>query len=252
LKTNNEKKMQTEDISYPMRLSKFLANAGVASRRKAEELIATGRIKVNGDVVLEQGVKVLETDEVKFGAKKITLTLDKTYIMLNKPVGYVCTSADPYAEHTVYELIQLPNKRLFTVGRLDANSEGLLLLTDDGKFAEKIAHPRYGIQKKYLVVTAKPLSDEAITKMKKRVYDDGEILRADAILKLKRKCEYVFIMSEGKKREIRRLIGNSGGKIRLLRRTTVGGLTLGSLPKGAWRNLTETDMKAIFKKNKEV
>ena len=248
MKNNKNKKSVSEEITYPMRLSKYLANAGIASRRKAEELIATGRIKVNGNVVLEQGVKVLETDEVKFGAKVVTLKLDKTYIMMNKPVGYVCTTSDPYAEHTVYELIQLPNKRLFTVGRLDANSEGLLLLTDDGKFAEKIAHPRYGLQKKYLVVTAKPLSDEAIAKMKKRVYDDGEILKADAILKLKRKCEYVFVMSEGKKREIRRLIGNVGGKIRLLRRTSIGGLTLGNLPRGAWRELTDADINAIFNK----
>ena len=248
MKNNKNKKIVTEEVTFPMRLSKYLANAGVASRRKAEELIATGRIKVNGDVVLEQGIKVQETDEVKFGAKIVTLKLDKTYIMLNKPVGYVCTTYDPYAEHTVYELIQMPNKRLFTVGRLDANSEGLLLLTDDGKFAEKIAHPRYGLQKKYLVVTAKPLSDEAIAKMKKRVYDDGEILKADAILKLKRKCEYVFVMSEGKKREIRRLIGNAGGKIRLLRRTNIGGLALGSLPRGAWRTLTDADIRAIFNK----
>ena len=248
MKNNKNKKIVTEEVTFPMRLSKYLANAGVASRRKAEELIATGRIKVNGEVVLEQGVKVQETDEVKFGAKVVTLKLEKTYIMLNKPVGYVCTTSDPYAEHTVYELINLPNKRLFTVGRLDANSEGLLLLTDDGKFAEKIAHPRYGLQKKYLVVTAKPLSDEAIAKMKKRVYDDGEILKADAILKLKRKCEYVFVMSEGKKREIRRLIGNVGGKIRLLRRTNIGGLSLGSLPRGAWRELNDADIRVIFNK----
>lgn len=250
-KKNNRKTIRTTPAinEFPMRLSKFLAKAGIASRRKAEELITEGRIKVNGKQVLEQGVKVNEDDTVIFNGKKATLNKDKCYIMLNKPPGFVCTNSDPYAEKTIYDLVQIPGRRLFSVGRLDANSEGLLIITDDGDFAEKIMHPRFEIKKKYLVVTASPLPDNAEKKILKGVYNDKEILRAESVSRLKRKCEYIFIMKEGKKREIRRIISSLDGKVKLLRRLSIGSLQLGSLPKGSWKYLSSADIKKIFEDN---
>jgi pseudouridine synthase len=236
---------------FPMRVSKFLAGAGVASRRKAEELITEGRIKVNGKQVLEQGTKINEEDDVTFDGKKVTLNKDKCYIMLNKPPGFVCTNSDPYADKTVYDLVNVPGRRLFSVGRLDANSEGLLIITDDGNLAEKIMHPRFEVKKKYLVVTASPLPENAEKKILKGIYNDGEILRAESVLRLKRKCEYIFTMKEGKKREIRRIISSLDGKVKILRRLAIGSLQLGTLPKGSWKYLTPADIKKIFENKKK-
>ena len=242
-KRNNS---NTDETLFPMRLSKYLAQAGVASRRKAEDLIARGLVKVNGEVILEQGSKVLEEDQVLFNARKVQINLNKCYVMMNKPAGFVCTASDPFAEKTIFDLINIPGKRLFSIGRLDADSEGLLLLTDDGDFAEKLMHPRFGVKKRYLVVTSVPLPKDAEKKILKGVYSDGEVLRVESVTKLKRKCEYIFVLKEGKKREIRRIIASFGGKVKLLRRLSIGSLALGSLPKGSWKYISQDKLKSFF------
>ena len=234
-----------KQFDFPMRLARFLALAGVASRRKSETLISTGDISVNGNRSLEPGYKVTVDDVVKYKGRHLKLLL-RCYIMLNKPVGYLCSASDPHAEKIIFDLIDLPGKRLFSVGRLDLNSEGLLILTDDGDYAEKLTHPRYGILKKYLVKTEVPLSRKDIELMQRGIKDDNEFLKTEKIVR-KSGNEYIFTLAEGKKREIRRLIGAVSNQVRMLKRISIGNLKLGSLPVGKWRFLTKDEIVATMK-----
>lgn len=233
-------------FEFPMRLVRFMALAGVASRRKSEELIADGRVTVNGKLISQPGFKVTAEDEVVFNGRQQSLE-ERSYIMLNKPVGYLCSASDPHADLTIFDLINLPGKRLFSIGRLDLNSEGLLIITDDGDYAEKLTHPKYGIRKKYLVKIDNTLSQQEIKKLEQGLEDEGEILRAEKIIHQKAN-EYIFILTEGKKREIRRLVAAVAGKVLLLRRIAVGDLKLGDLPLGQWRYLTPEEINFTLRK----
>jgi pseudouridine synthase len=236
---------QMKPIAFPIRLVRFLALAGIASRRKSEALITAGKVSVNGNIVTEPAFKVDSSDRIKYQKKLLTLA-ERSYVMLNKPRGYLCSAFDPHAEKTVFDLIDLPGKRLFTVGRLDLNSEGLLLLTDDGDYTEKITHPRYGILKKYLVKTDIPFSRKNIELMQNGIENEGEFLRTEKVVK-KSGNEYFFTMSEGKKREIRRLVNAVAVKVKALRRLSIGKLNLGKLPTGKWRFLTEQEIADSLK-----
>ena len=228
-----------------MRLVRFLALAGVASRRKSEVLIAAGDVTVNGNIADKAGFKVSETDIIEYRGER--LKLDKRcYIMLNKPVGYLCSASDPHADKIIFDLVSLPGKRLFSVGRLDLNSEGLLILTDDGDYSEKLTHPRYGILKKYLVETDFPLSRKGIELILDGIKDEGELLKAEKVVR-KSGNEYFFTMAEGKKREIRRLVTALSVRAIRLRRISIGKLSLGKLPEGEWRFLTEQEIADSLK-----
>jgi 23S rRNA pseudouridine2605 synthase len=230
-----------------MRLDRFLSQDGVASRRESAEIVKAGRVRVNGSYVHEPGRRILEGDTVLLGSKKVTLQR-RYYIMLNKPVGYYSTASDPHADLLVLDLVKIPEPgvRLFTAGRLDRDSEGLIILTNDGDYAAKLTHPRYGILKKYKVSTERPIRDEALERIRKGVYSEGEFIKA-ADIKCINRYSYIFTMAEGKKREVRRLVASTGAKINRLKRIAIGGLNLGPLPSGEWRFLAANDIKGSLK-----
>lgn len=238
---------KNKNDSGPMRLDRYLSQAGVASRREAAEIVKSGRVRVNGSYVLEPGRRVEEGDTVLVGSKKIELQR-RYYIMLNKPVGYYSTASDPHADLLVLDLVKIPEPgvRLFTAGRLDKDSEGLIILTNDGDYAAKLTHPRYGILKRYKVSTERPIRDEAMERIRRGIYSEGEMIKAVDI-KCVNRYSYIFTMAEGKKREVRRLVASAGAKINRLKRIAIGGLNIGSLPSGEWRFLTANDIKASLK-----
>lgn len=238
---------KNKNDSGPMRLDRYLSQAGVASRRESAEIVKSGRVRVNGSYVLEPGRRIEEGDTVLVGSKKIELQR-RYYIMLNKPVGYYSTASDPHADLLVLDLVKIPEPgvRLFTAGRLDKDSEGLIILTNDGDYAAKLTHPRYGILKRYKVSTERPIRDEAMERIRRGIYSEGEMIKAVDI-KCVNRYSYIFTMAEGKKREVRRLVASAGAKINRLKRIAIGGLNIGSLPSGEWRFLTANDIKASLK-----
>ncbi len=237
----------TSNAEIGTRLSKFLSNAGLASRRKADDMIRDGMICINGEIVNDAWRKVKKGDKVQVNGKEVRGRTAKTYIMLNKPSGVVCTCSDPNADIKVTDIVKIRGVRLFPVGRLDKDSDGLIFLTDDGDFANMLTHPRYEMPKTYIVRTSIPLPEESIRALLRGVRDEGEMLKAENII---RKAEnvYVFIMKEGKKREIRRLVRRAGADIKRLRRTAVGEVQLDKrLPVGKWRHLLEKEIASLLK-----
>ena len=224
--------MQMETV----RLVKFLSSCGVLSRRAAGDAVLAGRVAVNGTVTLNPGLQVTGNDAVTLDGHPVSQESRKYYIMLNKPRGYTCSADDRYAEHLALELIDLP-VRLFSAGRLDRESEGLILFSNDGDFIERLTHPRHAVRKRYVVTVSKPFTDADIRRLTSGIMDDGDRLAAIAVRKLDEK-RYMFTLGEGKKREIRRMVAALGAKTLRLKRIAVGNLTLGPLPAGKWRELT--------------
>lgn len=226
-----------------MRLVKFLAAAGIASRRKAADLVAAGDILVNGKPPLGPGDPISSRDEVRCRGRVVTLN-PLYYIMINKPRGYTCTNEDAHAEKKVFELIDLPGSpKLFSAGRLDRESEGLLIITNDGDYGMRLTHPRHEVLKTYLVRTVGPIAAAELGRIRRGIVDEGEELRPRRIDELS-PGYYRFILNEGKKREIRRLIRAAGGRTLELKRVRIGGLELGGLPPGKWRHLTPEEIAA--------
>lgn len=237
---NKELKVDGEN-EFPMRLQRFLSLAGVSSRREAETIIAAGRVTVNGVAITTTGVKVTESDQVECDGRPVTMGR-RCYVMLNKPRGFVCTADDPHAEMKAVDLVDLPGIRLYSIGRLDKDSEGLLLLTNDGDYAARITHPRYRVCKVYEVKTASALSLRQLRWLRSGIQDDGETLRAERIDELA-PGKYRFVLNEGKKREIRRMIAAVGEQTAELKRIAVGKLELGQLSSGCWRELTTAEIQ---------
>ena len=233
-----------------MRIAKYLSHAGVDARRKCEELIKEGKVTVNNQIITDLSFQVSPKDTVLLNGKKIKKTV-KTYIMLNKPVGYICSVSDPYNQKTIYDLIKLKtNQRLFSAGRLDVNSEGLIIITNDGEYAEKLTHPKHQTEKKYKVKIDSPLSEKDITLIKKGIYDKGEFLKPKSIRATKRN-EYLVTMTEGKKREVRRIFAAVFKKVYRLKRVSIGNLKLTGIPIGKWRHMTEDEIKLSLSKDEK-
>jgi 23S rRNA pseudouridine2605 synthase len=232
-----------------MRLSKIMSGAGVASRRDSEELIRAGRVKIDGKIVREPGIKVKQGQKITLNGREIRDTHKKIYVMLNKPRGVVCTCADRYAEVKVTDIVKVGGVRLFPAGRLDKDSEGLILLTNDGDFANKITHPRYGLTKTYKVWTDKKILTDQIFRLIKGVCDEGEFIRAEKIIGLSDNL-YIFTMKEGRKREVRRLVRQACANIKRLQRTAIGNLSLDKrLSAGGWRLLTEKEKDSLLEES---
>jgi len=234
-----------------MRLQKFLANAGIASRRKCEEHIANGRGEVNGQTVREPGFLVDPSkDSVKYMGKAVKLSAKRIYIMLNKPAGCVSTCADERGRETVMRYVSDIKERLYPIGRLDFTSEGLLLMTNDGELANRLMHPRHRVQKKYLAVTDGMIENGDIEKLSTGVMIDG-YKTAPAIFKILEatpaRSEVLCIISEGKNRQIRRMFEAIGKNVIYLKRVAVGDLKLGNLKKGKYRNLTDEEINQLKK-----
>lgn len=228
------------------RLSKTLAAAGVASRRACESLIFDGHVKVNGSVVLIPQTPVDDRDQILVDDKPISKKEAKVYYILNKPAGYICSAKRTPSSKIVLDLFEGETKRLFTIGRLDKDTEGLLLVTNDGHFANKVMHPSSNITKEYLVKTDQDLTAEHLMAISNGTLVEGVFVKPVRVTKV-RKGTVKVVISEGKKREVRLLLQAAGLKIDSLTRIRIGGLQLGVLPLGAWREMTENEKNAIFK-----
>ncbi len=231
-----------------MRLNKFLSNSGVASRRKSDELISQGKVFVNGKVVSELGLQINEKkDKVMVEGKQIKLPSSFVYIKLNKPKGYACTAHDEKGRKTIYELIDT-DERLFSIGRLDYDTEGLILLTNDGDFANKVAHPKYAIEKEYRVTIEGQIKESELAVLRKGVVVDGERMPSAKVEFLSEDDKFTklsVVIDEGQNRQIRRMFEAIGKSIRLLKRVRIGQVRLGGLKRGDYRDLTEDELNSL-------
>jgi len=232
-----------------VRLQKFLADAGVASRRASEAIIQGGRVAVNGRIVAELGVKIdPHEDRVAVDGQAIK-PKRKLYVAVNKPRGYLCTRHDPVRRRTVADLLPKEWRHLYSVGRLDNDSEGLIFLTNDGQFSLRVTHPRYGTRKTYRVTVEGRVEPKNLEQLTAGVVDEGEHLRADKarLVSANNTRSVVELeLTEGKNREVRRLFAARGLRISLLQRTRIGPVRLGELPAGKWRTLTEPEIKSLL------
>ena len=233
-----------------MRLQKYMAMCGVAARRKCEEIIASGRVSVNGQIITEMGTQVEEEDVVLVDGVRITPEEEKRYILYHKPAGEVTTVSDEKGRETVMDRFRDFPVRIYPVGRLDYDSEGLLLLTNDGELAQRLTHPSCEVDKVYLArVTGNP-SNEAIDRMRRGVYMEGDerrtypaevrVIRDEALF-----SDILVTIHEGRNRQVRRMFDAVGHKVLLLRRVRFGTLELGALRRGEWRELTSEEIKAL-------
>ena len=231
-----------------MRLQKFLAKAGVASRRRCEELIDQGRVFVNGEMVTRQGITVFATDRVELDGKVVTCPQEEShvYILLNKPQGYVTTVEDRHAEKTVMDLVP-DDKRIFPVGRLDMNTEGLIFLTDDGDFANFITHPRYGCTKEYFARCRSAVTPEDVDRIRQGVdIGDGIVTSPCEVVAVgKSGNDFIVRIKEGRKRQVRRMFEAVGTRVQYLRRRAIGPIRDEELPIGRWRYLTNEELEAL-------
>ena len=229
------------------RLNKVLAHAGIGSRRQCDELIAAGRVSVDGQPVRELGAKVEPTRDIRVDDQPIR-TEARVYWMVNKPRGFLCTNHDPAGRPLATDLVPKVHERVYTVGRLDEDSEGLLLLTNDGDLANRLMHPRFGVEKTYLVQVAGTPSHEDIGKLLRGVWlSDGHV-RARRVKKLRKQGESTWLeiaLSEGKNREIRRMLAKLGHKVMGLKRLAIGPVRLGHLKTGKARRLAANELTAL-------
>jgi 23S rRNA pseudouridine2605 synthase len=232
-----------------VRLQKFLADAGVASRRASEQIILEGRVAVNGQTVLALGTKIDPTQDRVVVDGKAAKARRKLYLALHKPVGYICSRRDPEQRQTLADLLPKEWGHLYPVGRLDCRSEGLIFLTNDGEFCLRITHPRYGVRKKYRVTVEGRVNSDAIGRMCRGIISEGEKLKAEKarILSGSNSRSLVEVeLAEGKNHEVRRLFESQGLVVARLQRIQIGPIKLGELPAGKWRTLTEPEIKSLL------
>ena len=233
----------------PIRLQKFISQCGIASRRKAEEMILNGSVKVNGKTAV-LGDKVTAEDKVFLKGKRIVMPKTKfRYIMLNKPRGFITTMNDDRGRKCVAQLVSNVGERVYPIGRLDKDSEGMLVFTNDGEFANKVMHPRNGVYKIYRVTVRPTIDEEQLIKLETGVEIDG-IKTAPAIVHVIHKEQgrvvLEMILHEGKNREIRKMCEAVGLEVARLKRTQIGGVKMGMLKQGDWRDLTENEVKKLL------
>ncbi len=240
--------------SYPLirgfmgknRLSKVMASAGVASRRACEELIFAGKVQVNEEIVLLPQTQVdIDIDKIVVNGKSISQAESKVYYILNKPRGYVCTTKRFPDTKTILDLFEGESNRLFTVGRLDKDTEGLLIVTNDGHFANRVIHPSSNIIKEYVAKTDQEISHEHLIAIGNGAQVEGIFVKPKSVTKIRRGNLKIAI-TEGKKREVRVLLEAAGLNVLELTRIRIGNLNLGNLPVGSWRMLSPKEMELIF------
>jgi 23S rRNA pseudouridine2605 synthase len=234
-----------------IRLQKILAQAGVASRRGAEKLIAEGRVTVNGDTVREMGTKAdLAADDIRVDGRRIKAAERLRYILLNKPAGFVTTRSDPQRRRTVIELLGGVREYVYPVGRLDYDTEGLLLLTNDGDLAAALTHPRHGVERTYEARVAGMPDQDAIDRLRKGIPLDGKrTLPADVVLLNRSGREGLLLITirEGRNRQVRRMCEAVGHPVDKLKRVKIGPLSDRMLRRGEWRDLTPAEVKSLKK-----
>ena len=235
-----------------VRLQKFLAEAGIASRRKCEELILQGKVKVNNQIVTELGVKVNpEKDIVKFEDKEVKPTSKMVYILLNKPIGYVTTADDQFGRDTVLDLVKV-KERIVPVGRLDMYTSGALILTNDGDFVYKVTHPKHEIEKTYTVTVKGIIKNEEVEQLRKGVKIDDYITKPAKVKILKTDIEknisrLEIVIHEGKNRQVRKMCESVGRKVLALHRSKIGKIGVKDIELGKWRYLKDREIQELLK-----
>lgn len=245
--TKTEKPGSIREEIAPIRLNRFIANSGVCSRREADDLIKDGLITVNGQKVTDMGIKVTVRDDVRYKNKRLT-SEKKVYILLNKPKDYVTTVEDPHAEHTVIELIgDACSERVYPVGRLDKDTTGVLLLTNDGELTGKLTHPKYKRKKIYHVFLDKPVVKNDLFRLSEGIELDGINVAADAVSYAdpEDKSQIGIELHSGQNRVIRRMFESMGYKVKKLDRVYFAGLTKKNLKRGKWRFLTDKEVSML-------
>ena len=241
--------MEVETI----RLQKYLAECGIASRRKAEEYIKDGRVQVNGRIVTELGTKINPYEDiVYFNNKKVTRQNENIYILLNKPIGYVTTTKDQFNRNTVLDLLKGVNKRIVPVGRLDMYTSGALILTNDGDFTYKVTHPSHEITKTYTATLKGIITDEEVNKLRSGVKIEDYITRPAKVRILKTDIEnnisrIEITIHEGKNRQVRKMCEVIGRNVMALHRSRIGDIDVKDLKIGEWRYLNSSEIKNITK-----
>jgi 23S rRNA pseudouridine2605 synthase/23S rRNA pseudouridine2604 synthase len=227
-----------------VRLQKFLSQAGVCSRRQGERLIIDGRVAVNGNVVTELGTRIHpEHDQVAVDGAPVRPSEERIYLILNKPLGYVTSCHQP-GERLVTDLVDIP-ERLFPVGRLDKDSTGLLLLTNDGRIHHRLSHPSFDHEKEYDITVDAPIAGGALKKLAAGVNLKGRRTRPARVRRLG-PDRFRMVLQEGRNRQIRRMVQKVGSQVRHLHRIRVSHIRLGKLPEGKWRSLTEPEIRKLI------
>ncbi|PYJ23273.1 MAG: hypothetical protein DME99_03355 [Verrucomicrobia bacterium] len=226
-----------------MRLNRFLASAGIGSRRRCDELIAAGRVIINGKVCTNFSAQPSARDHVKVDGKLLRAEPPLT-IMLHKPAGFISTRKDPHARDTVFDLLPPKFSRLFNIGRLDAQTEGLLLLTNDGELAQRLTHPRYKIDKEYEVTLDRPWDSALAPKLLKGIFLAGQGARIERLHPVT-PTHLRVVLRQGINRQIRRMFEAVGYHVKHLLRVRIGNLRLSNLPRGHWRVLTKREMESL-------
>ena len=233
------------------RLQKYLAHSGVSSRRTAEAIIAEGRVFVNGKRVTDPAVKVTRKDKVTVDGKTVTVTRTHTYIIMNKPLSVLSSAEDDRGRTCVVDLVGT-DARIYPVGRLDYDTQGIILLTDDGKFMQRITHPRYEMWKTYEALVKGEPKEEELSVLRQGVeLEDGKTLPCEAdVIRFKGPNAVVRVrIREGRNRQVRRMLEAIGFPVLRLKRTAIGGLTVGDLRPGAWRHMKRKDFEDLLGKN---
>jgi 23S rRNA pseudouridine2605 synthase len=233
-----------------VRLNRYLAAAGIASRRKCDELIAAGRVTVNGQVCKNFSAQPGESDHVKVDGKLVHLERPLS-IALHKPAGFVSTRSDPHARNTIFDLLPPKLPRLFNIGRLDAQSEGLLLLTNNGDLAQTLAHPRFKIEKEYEVILDREWNNEHAQKLRRGIFLDGRRAQIERIHSIS-STRLRVVLRQGINQQIRRMFYAVGYDVKRLVRVRIGNLRLGDLPPGHWRPLTKFELAGLERAAKKA
>lgn len=237
-----------------VRLQKFLADCGIASRRKSEELIAQGKVKVNGKIVTELGVKVIPNqDKVEYENKEVKVQNDFVYILLNKPIGYVTTVKDQFHRDSVMDLVKI-NKRVVPVGRLDMYTSGALILTNDGDFVYRVTHPKHEITKTYTVTIKGIVTNDEVVSLRQGVKIEDYVTKPAKVKILKTDLEKNFsrleiTIHEGKNRQVRKMCEAIGHSVLALHRSKIADIGVKDLPLGKWRYLSDKEVRKILMYN---
>lgn len=231
-----------------MRINKYIAQAGICSRRKADRLVESGKVKINGVVMKEPGYDVSENDKVEVNGAEAGKREKKVYYLLNKPTGFLTSVGDRRERDTVMDLTEDIEERVFPVGRLDYNTSGILIMTNDGDFAQRISHPGFGVTKTYRALIAGTLSDEKLAKLRNGV-DIGGFVTSKAVVQIIKERPHSAIVDitihEGKNREVRKMFAAVGNYVQELKRTAIGEVRLGRLKEGCYRKLTKKEIEYL-------
>lgn len=231
-----------------MRLNKYIAAAGVCSRRKADELIANGNVRINGAVMKEMGYDVADSDTVQVNGRTISAASKKVYVAVNKPLGYITSMDDDRSRATVAELVADIPERLFPVGRLDYNTTGLLIMTNDGDLTYTLTHPKHEVWKTYIATVSGVISDNRIARLRKGVDIGGFVTSHAKVRVIKQMPRHAVVeisIHEGKNRQVRKMFAAVGNKVQELERVSIGDIRLGRLMSGHYRKLTREEIEYL-------